>query len=92
MTLPALLFALLIACLYGAAYHFLRGGGGGLLFLYLVLSVLGFGVGHLAALWLGWDFLPLGQFRLGLSSVGSLIMLVIGDWLSRVEVRPESKV
>lgn len=92
MTFPAFLFALLIASLYGAAYHFLRGGGGGLLFLYLVLSMLGFGLGHLVALWLGWDFIPLGQIRLGLSSAGSLVLLVIGDWLSRIEVRPESKV
>jgi hypothetical protein len=83
---------LLIAFLYGAAYHFLRGGGGGHFFLYIVLSALGFGVGHLAGIWLGWDFIPLGQLRLGLSSVGSLVLLVIGDWLSRVEARPESKV
>jgi hypothetical protein len=92
MTLPALLLALLFALLIGALYHLLRGGGIGHLLLFLGLSVLGFGSGHLLSLWLNWDFLPLGQINIGLSSVGSIIFLVIGDWLSRIEVKPESKV
>lgn len=92
MTLPAFLFALLLACLYGAAYHFIRDGGGGHLMLYLLLGGLGFAAGHVFSLWLGWDFIPLGQLRLGFASVGSLILLVLGDWLSRIEPRPESKV
>lgn len=92
MTVPALLVAALIALLYGALYHILRGGGVGQLLLYLGLSGLGFGAGHLVSLWLRWDFLPIGQINLGISSIGSLIILVIGDWLSRVESNPESKV
>lgn len=92
MTLPALLLALLIALLIGAVYHLFRGGRFGQLLLYLGLSVLGFGAGHLVSLWLGWDFLPLGQINLGLSSVGSLVVLILGDWLSRVEPGRESKV
>lgn len=92
MTIPALLVAALIALLYGALYHILRGGGIGQLLLYLGLSGLGFGAGHLVSLWLRWDFLPVGQINLGISSIGSLIILVIGDWLSRVESNPESKV
>ena len=92
MTLPAFLFALLLASLYGAAYHFIRDGGGGHLTLFLVLSGLGFAAGHIFSLWLDWDFILLGQIRLGFSSVGSLIVLILGDWLSRIEPRPESKV
>ena len=92
MPLPSLLFALLIALLYGALYHLLRGGGIGHLLLYFGLSALGFGGGHLLSIWLNWDFFPLGQINLGLSSVGSLIILLIGDWLSRIEASPESKV
>jgi hypothetical protein len=92
MTIPALLVALLFILLYGAIYHLLRGGGIGHLFLYFVLSALGFGAGHLLSLWLNWDFFPIGQINLGLSSVGSLIILIVGDWLSRVESRTESKV
>ena len=92
MTLPAFLLALLIALLYGAIYHVLRDGGLGYLLMYCGLSALGFGAGHLVALWLGGDFMPLGQINLGFASIGSLVVLLIGDWLSRIEVKPESKV
>lgn len=85
MTLPTILFALLFALLYGALYHLLRGGGFWRLLLYLGLSVLGFAAGHLVGLWRGWIFFPLGSLNLGMSSAGSIIILVIGDWLSRIE-------
>lgn len=92
MNLPALLFALLIALFYGALYHLVRGGGVWRLFLYFCLSILGFIAGHLFGLWRGWTFLPLGALNLGLSSVGSLLFLLVGDWLSRIEVPQGSKV
>ena len=92
MTLPTLLFALLVALLYGAFYHLIRGGSFWRLLLYLGLSVIGFAIGHLVGVWRGWIFIPLGSLNLGLSSIGSLIILVIGDWLSRIEVKPESTV
>ena len=87
MTLPTLLFALLVALLYGALYHLLRGGDIGRLLLYLVLSVLGFAAGHLFGFWRGWVFLPLGSLNLGMSTIGSILILLIGDWLSRIEGR-----
>jgi len=92
MTIPALLVALLFVLLYGAIYHLLRGGGIGHLLLYFGLSALGFGAGHFVGLWLRWDFMPVGQIKLGLSSVGSLIFLIVGDWLSRIKAPTESKV
>jgi hypothetical protein len=87
MTVPTLLFALLIALLYGSLYHLLRGGGFWRLVLYLVLSVLGFVIGHLIGLWRGWILMQLGSLNLGMSSLGSLLILVIGDWLSRIETK-----
>jgi len=92
MTLPTLLFALLVALLYGALYHLVRGGGFWRLFLYFGLSLLGFVLGHLVGLWRGWVFIPLGSVNLGLSTIGSFLILLIGDWLSHIEVREESKV
>ncbi|HXD09003.1 MAG TPA: hypothetical protein VN653_02975 [Anaerolineales bacterium] len=92
MTLPSLLFALLLAFLYGTLYHLLRGGGFWRLLFLLALSALGFGAGHLFGLWLGWFVVPLGSLNLGVSSLGSLIFLVGGDWLSRIEGQPQSKV
>ena len=85
MTLPTVLFASIIALLYGSLYHLLRGGGFWRLVLYLVLSASGFAVGHMVALWRGWTFFPLGSLNLGMSTLGSIIILVIGDWLSRME-------
>jgi len=87
MTIPTLLFALLIALLYGAIYHLIRGGGFWRLILYFVLSTLGFAAGHLVGVWGAWNFLPLGSLNLGTSSIGSIIVLVTGDWLSRLENR-----
>ncbi|HSG43949.1 MAG TPA: hypothetical protein VLA72_12410 [Anaerolineales bacterium] len=87
MTLPTLLFALLIALLYGSLYHLLRGGKFWRLVLYLGLSILGFVIGHLVGIWQGWAFMHLGSLNLGMSTVGSVVVLVIGDWLSQFEIK-----
>ncbi|HEX6035594.1 MAG TPA: hypothetical protein VFY83_14230 [Anaerolineales bacterium] len=86
MTLPALLFALIVALFYGALYHLLRNGGFWRLLLYFALSTLGFTAGHILGLWRDWAFLPLGALNFGLSTLGSILFLVVGDWLSRIEV------
>ncbi|HET6595771.1 MAG TPA: hypothetical protein VFG81_09120 [Anaerolineales bacterium] len=87
MTSPSLVFALLIALFYGALFHLIRGGGFWRLLLYFSLSVCGFILGHLIGVWREWMFLPLGSLNLGLSTLGSLVLLAIGDWLSRIEAR-----
>jgi hypothetical protein len=87
MTVPALLFALLLALFYGASYHLIRGGGFWRLLLYFSLSISGFILGHLIGIWREWTFLPLGALNLGLSTLGSVALLVFGDWLSRIEAR-----
>lgn len=92
MTLPTVLFALLIALFYGALYHLIRGGSAWRLLLFLTLSVLGFAIGHLIGVWRGWVWLPIGSINLGLSSIGSLLMLILGDWLTQIESSPQSKV
>jgi hypothetical protein len=92
MTLPTLLFALLIALFYAALYHLIRGGSLWRLLLYFGLSILGFVMGHLIGIWRDWSIIPLGSLNLGLSSVGSILVLVVGDWLSRIEVPQRSKV
>ena len=87
MTLPTLLFALLVAMLFGAIYHLIRGGGFWRLLLYFCLSIFGFLLGHVIGIWREWTFLPLGALNLGLSSLGSVLLLILGDWLSRIEAR-----
>jgi hypothetical protein len=85
MTLPTFLFALLVALFYGAVYHLIRNGGFWRLILYFGLSTLGFVAGHLIGLWRDLTFIPLGSLNFGLSSLGSVIVLIAGDWLSRME-------
>jgi uncharacterized membrane protein YeaQ/YmgE (transglycosylase-associated protein family) len=92
MTIPLLLFALLIALLCGAVFHILRGGSGWRLLLYLVLSVLGFAVGQALSMWRGWQLLTFGALDMGAGLIGSLIFLVLGDWLSRIENSSENSV
>lgn len=87
VTTPALLIAFLIASLYGVFYHLLRGGGVKRLFLYLLLAWLGFAIGQFLGLWRGWHVFPLGPIELGLGTLGSLLVLLVGDWLSRIRVK-----
>jgi hypothetical protein len=87
MTIPSLLFALLIALALGALYHLIRGGGAAHLVTYLLMSVLGFAAGHLVGLWRGWVFFPLGPLNLGLEIAGALVFLVLADWLIHLPPR-----
>lgn len=92
MTLPTLLFALLIAMLCGALYHFVRGGKGWRLLLYFGLSALGFALGQSVGIWRGWHVYQFGSLDVGMGVIGSLIILIFGDWLTRVESQKESGV
>ena len=92
MTLPAILFSLLLALLYAALYHLVRDGGFWRLILFCCLSIFGFALGYLVGLWRGWVWIPLGTINLGVSTVGAFVILLLGDWLTRFEVSQESKV
>ena len=83
MTIPSLIFASLIASLYGALYHLIRDGGLGRLFQFLFLSWVGFALGHLIGIWQGWQLFPLGQLNFGMSTLGSLILMIARDLFSR---------
>ena len=92
MTLPSSLFALLIALLYGSLFHLVRGGNGWRLLFYLLLSVAGFVVGLMVGAWRDWALLMLGPINLGMGTIGSVVFLGVGDWLSRIEAKRESSV
>ncbi len=92
MTLPTLIFALLIALLCGAAFHIFRGGSGWRLLLYLGLSLLGFAIGQWIHIWQGWNLFVFGALDIGMGVAGSAVFLVVGEWLSRIEVNKESGV
>ena len=92
MTLPTLLLALLITSLCGALFHMLRGGSGWRLLLYLGLSTLGFALGQLLSMWLSWSLFMFGALDIGMGVIGSVAILMLGEWLSRIEVQKESGV
>jgi hypothetical protein len=92
MTLPAFLFASLIALLYGTLYHFVRGGNGWRLLLYLGTSVLGFMAGQWVGALQQWYLMLLGSINVGMGTLGSVLFLVVSEWLSRVEANRKSSV
>lgn len=85
MTIPTLVLAILIASLYASLYHLIRGGGIGRLTIFLLLSWMGFASGHYVGIRVDWLLFPLGQLNLGMSTIGSLILLILGDWVTRIK-------
>ncbi len=86
MILPAFLFGGLLSTLVGIAFHVLRGGNLGRLFLDILLAWLGFWAGQWLADRTGWTLGSLGTLHLVLAILGSLIFLAIGNWLSKTDV------
>jgi hypothetical protein len=86
MTLPALILGFLLASLYGTIFHLFLGGGFGRMLLFLFLGWMGFLVGQILASYLGWTFDQVGALHLGTASVTSFMFLVVGYWLSLIEV------
>ncbi len=91
-TLPTLVFAAFVALFCGALYHFVRGGSGWMLLLYLGLSGLGFAAGQGLSMWRGWYIFIFGTLDVGMGALGSFVFLALGEWLSRIEVKNESSV
>src|SRR5690349_9488021 len=92
LTLPVIVLGLIVAILYGALYHTIRGGGGWRFSFFLGLSILGFACGHYLGTWQGWNFILIGSLNLGMASLGSILFLIGGEWLSRIEVKNKSNV
>lgn len=91
MELPALLIGFFISTIYGLAFHLLVGGGLGRLVMSVVLAWLGFWAGHFIAETLGFTFASLGTLRLGAATVGTLVFLALGYWLSLVNPEKSEK-
>jgi len=93
MTIPSLIFGFVLATLYGAAFHLWRNGGPGRLLLYILLSMGGFTAGHLSASHFNITIDMIGPLHIGFATLGSVLLLFFGYWLSLVEVNrnPESQ-
>ena len=82
MTFPAVVFSFFVATSLGSLLHLWRGGSLVHLLIYIVLSVIGFFIGHSLSNLLSIRFITLGTINLGLGIFGSLAFLAIGYWLS----------
>lgn len=88
MPLPTILFGVLLAGAYGAAFHLWRGGGPGKLLLFLLLAQAGFWLGDYAGYTLNWTFASVGVLNAGMGSLGAALFLLVGNFLSAIQVRP----
>jgi hypothetical protein len=86
MTIPAILFGVVLSSAYGTAFHFWKGGGMNKLFYYVILAWLGFWIGHFVGGLIGWSFAAIGPLNAGMATLGSLVVLVAGEWLGCIEV------
>jgi hypothetical protein len=86
MTFPAIIFGIVLSTIYGTAFHFFKDGSLNRLFLYIILSWLGFWSGHFVGGALGWSFAAAGPLNAGMATLGSVVFLFVGEWLSRVEI------
>jgi len=73
-----ILFGLFLSTLYGAAFHFWRGGDGRRLALYIGLSWAGFWAGHYVGQSLGLSFAQVGPLYAGMATLGSAVALFAG--------------
>jgi len=86
MTLPAILFGIVLSSAYGTAFHFWKGGSLMKLLLYIILAWAGFWGGNFLGARLGWTFAAIGPINTGMATLCSFAVLLAGDWLSRIEV------
>lgn len=91
MTIQAVLLGISVPILLGAVFHLWRGGPGWRLGLYIILSMMGFWLGHWAANSRGWDFLNVGALQMGAGLIGSVIVLGVGFFLSNKQPEPDKK-
>jgi hypothetical protein len=81
MTVASFFLGLLIGLIPAFLWHFLSGGTFKRLLLLIVLSWIGFWLGHLVALWQQWTFLKLGPIYLGSALIFSIAFVIAGSWL-----------
>ena len=88
MNLATYIFGFILATLLGAVFHLWKDGGFWKLVIYILLSWLGFFVGHLIAKNAGFNFMIVGSLYLGGGIIGSIVALFVGHWFSRIESLP----
>jgi hypothetical protein len=86
MSLPTILFGIVLSTLYGSVFHFLRGGNSRKLLIDLALAWAGFWVGDSLGWYMGWTFWSVGVLNAGTGTITSLAFLLIGDLASHIRL------
>jgi hypothetical protein len=81
MGLPALIFALLLASLYGVAFFIWQGRKLGDLLVFWLAAVLGLAAGQVVGNL--WGFLPvaIGEIQIVEATLGAALFLAVAKWL-----------
>ncbi len=82
MTIQAVLLGIFAPIFLGAVFHLWRGGATWRLGLYILLAEAGFWLGNLAGTQLGWKFLKVGSLQMGIGTIGAILFMLLGHWLS----------
>lgn len=88
MNVATYIFGWVMATLLGAVFHLWKDGGFWKLVIYIVLSWIGFFLGHFIAKSAGFNFMNVGSLYFGGGIIGSIIILFAGHWFSRIESFP----
>lgn len=83
------LFGFILSTLYGSLFHLWRGGGLGRLIFYILLSGIGFWIGHWSATSFNLTFGKIGALQFASATFGAILCLNIGYWLSLVRNREQ---
>ncbi len=86
MITPAVLLGIILSTLYGALFHFWRGGSWARLILYIFLSWLGFWSGNYLGNSFESTFIKIGTLQVGTATVCAIACLFIGYWLSLIRI------
>jgi len=92
ITLPAILFGLVVAGLVGSTFHLIRGGSGRALLFSLFLSILGFIAGQGAGIYFGVRVFAFGFLDIGMGVIGSMVFLGGVDAFGRLRNRNKTSV
>lgn len=85
MTMPGFLLGSLLALFLGGVFHLWRGGNLGRLLIFLAFSLAGFWAGHYLGPFFGFSLGKLGMINLGFAIIGSLLFLIVGNWLTKLD-------
>lgn len=87
MNIPILLFGFVLSTFYGALFHFWKGGTILRLGILIGASWLGFWLGHIVGNLAHISFGAVGALNTGMATIGSVVFMFLGDWLSLVEIK-----